>query len=431
MNEAKNNYLEGGLALRVFGCFAAAYLLSYCFRSINAVIAPALMNDLALSNSDLGLLSSAYFVTFSCLQLPLGIWLDRYGSRRTEAVLLLFAAVGAVIFATSTSLTGLWIGRSLIGVGVSACLMAPLTAFRRWYAPARQPQMASWMLFAGTTGALSSTVPVTMAMPHIGWRGVFLVMATLILIVAACIFFVMRPAEQQIPPEHASGKKSGGPGYREIFKDPYFQRLALLGCVCNGNFVAMQTLWLGPWLVNVQGLTTARSAQVLFLFNLALMAGYLGMAWWAPKMVARTPGARGFPVTKVLTIGMCGSLATQAAILLVNGESAWLLWILLALCAPTVTLAQTQISTTFPAAVVGRANSAYNMTIFVMAFFVQWGVGMVIDAFRSHGWTQSQAMHAALAVCLGIQALAVLKFAVHRSRSHSVAVSSEATPQRK
>ncbi len=430
MNERKQ-FLGGGLALRVFACFAAAYLLSYCFRSINAVIAPALLNDLALSNADLGLLSSAYFVTFACLQLPLGIWLDKYGSRRTEAVLLLFAAVGAAIFASSTSLTGLWIGRSLIGVGVSACLMAPLTAFRRWYAPARQSQLASWMLFAGTAGALSSTVPVTLAMPHIGWRGVFWVMSALILLVAACIFFMMKPADRQIPPVHAAARQAGAPGYREIFKDGYFQRLALLGSVCNGNFVAMQTLWIGPWLVNVQGFTPARSSQVLFLFNLALMTGYLGMAWWAPRMVARAPGQRGFPVTRVLTVGMCASLATQAGILLVSGDSAWLLWILLALCAPTVTLAQTQVSITFPTVLAGRANSAYNMTIFVFAFVVQWGVGMAIDLFRAHGWSQSEAMHAALGMCLAIQAIAVLSFAMHRSRSHSVAVSSEATPQQK
>lgn len=65
--------------MRVVMVFAAAYFLSYAFRAINAVIAPALMADLQLSNADLGLLSSAYFVGFACLQLPLGVWLDKYG----------------------------------------------------------------------------------------------------------------------------------------------------------------------------------------------------------------------------------------------------------------------------------------------------------------------------------------------------------------
>jgi len=50
-------YLEGKVGHRVVLIFAAAYVLSYAFRAINAVIAPALMEDLQLSNADLGLLT--------------------------------------------------------------------------------------------------------------------------------------------------------------------------------------------------------------------------------------------------------------------------------------------------------------------------------------------------------------------------------------
>ena len=135
------HYLHGRLGMRVVMVFAAAYFLSYAFRAINAVIAPALMADLQLSNADLGLLSSAYFAGFACLQLPLGVWLDKYGPRRTESALLAFAALGAAIFASSDTLLGVWIGRALIGVGVSACLMAAFKAFRVWYPPERQSQL--------------------------------------------------------------------------------------------------------------------------------------------------------------------------------------------------------------------------------------------------------------------------------------------------
>ena len=157
--EAISGTLRGMLAARVFLCFALGYLLSYGLRSINAVIAPALMQEMALSNADMGLLSSAYFVAFGSLQLPLGIWLDKYGPRRTEAALLVVAAIGAMVFAMSDKLVGLWIGRALIGIGVSACLMAAFKAYRLWFAPEQQSQLASWMLVAGTAGALTATVP--------------------------------------------------------------------------------------------------------------------------------------------------------------------------------------------------------------------------------------------------------------------------------
>jgi MFS family permease len=248
------HYLQGRLAIRVVLVFGGAYFLSYAFRAINAVIAPALTADLQLSNADLGLLSSAYFVGFASLQLPLGVWLDKYGPRRTEAALLVFAALGAAIFATSNTLAGLWTGRALIGVGVSACLMAPYKAYRSWYAPERQSQLASWMLVLGTAGALATTVPVAELMPFIGWRGVFWLMSALIVIATVTLFFRLRDVERErmpftVTPSSAPDALS----YKAIFTHPYFRRMALLGSVHQGGFMAVQTLWAGPWMTQCWG----------------------------------------------------------------------------------------------------------------------------------------------------------------------------------
>ena len=79
--------------LRVFLPFALGYFLSYLYRVVNAVMAPDLVTEIGLDAAQLGLLTSAYFLTFGIFQLPLGMLLDRFGPRRTEAVLLLFAAL--------------------------------------------------------------------------------------------------------------------------------------------------------------------------------------------------------------------------------------------------------------------------------------------------------------------------------------------------
>ena len=81
--------------LRVFIPFALGYFLSYVFRTVNAVIAPDLVRDIRVDPASLSLLTSAYFLSFAAFQLPLGVLLDRYGPRRVEATLLLFAAAGA------------------------------------------------------------------------------------------------------------------------------------------------------------------------------------------------------------------------------------------------------------------------------------------------------------------------------------------------
>lgn len=402
--------LRGALAARVFACFAAGYLLSYALRAINAVIAPSLTAELGLSNADLGLLSSAYFVAFGCMQLPLGIWLDKYGARRTEAALLLCAAAGAAVFATSTSLAGLWLGRALIGVGVSACLMAAFKAYRLWFAPERQSQLASWMLVAGTAGALSATVPVTMALPLLGWRGIFWVVAGLLLLVAAAIFFLLRGVEQRFGQALPAAAPGADGGYRRIFGSAYFWRMGVLGLANHGIFFALQTLWAGPWLMTVLGKTQQQTGNILFVFNLVLLLAYLALGWAAPRLVAR-----GWNTHRLIGIGIAGMLLAQGAMLTTSAPLAWLLWLPLAMCVPVTTLVQSNVALAFPAALAGRANSAYNLQLFIGAFATQWGFGILVDAFKRHGAAPADAFRMTLAIVIAVQAVAWLSFLFSRA----------------
>ena len=140
------------LLWRVLLPFACGYFLSYVYRTVNAVIAPDLVASLGLSASDLGLLTSVYFLTFALFQLPLGILLDRFGPRRVEAVLLLFAALGALLFGLSAGRDSLIAGRGLIGLGVSACLMAGFKAFVMWFPASRLPVVNGALMAAGGWG---------------------------------------------------------------------------------------------------------------------------------------------------------------------------------------------------------------------------------------------------------------------------------------
>ena len=173
--------------LRIYFAFAAGYLLSYLFRTVNAVISPELSRDLALNSSSLGLLTSAYFLAFGAAQLPVGMLLDRYGPRRVEPVLLGVAAVGALLFAYAESLPGLAFARAVIGLGVCACLMAPLKAIATWFPRERHASLSGWIMVAGGLGALAATTPLELALRNISWRGIFVVLAALTFVVAALI----------------------------------------------------------------------------------------------------------------------------------------------------------------------------------------------------------------------------------------------------
>lgn len=400
--------LRGASALRVFLCFALGYFLSYALRSINAVIAPALMAELGLSNADLGLLSSAYFMAFGCMQLPLGVWLDKYGARRTESALLLCAALGAIVFATGTSLAALWCGRALIGIGVSACLMASLKGYRQWFALEQQSQLAIWMLVAGTFGAMAATVPVSMTLPLIGWRGVFWIVAALLTLASAAIFFLLREVERE--GMQLAAPAASNAGYSTIFRSPYFWRLGLLGLINHGIFSALQTLWAGPWLTNVLGKTQAEAGEILFIFNFVMLLAYLGAGWVAPRLVAR-----GVDMHKVIGAGMAGMLLMQAAMVFTSAPASWLLWLGLAVFVPVVMLVQSHAGLAFPAALAGRANSAYNLQLFVGAFAAQWGFGLAVDAFKHAGVSTAEAFRMTLACAIVLQAGALIYFALSRA----------------
>jgi MFS family permease len=366
-----SNFLQGSVAIRVFLCFAFGYALSFALRTVNAVIAPDLVAEFGLSNAQLGALSSAYFFSFALMQLPLGIWLDRFGSRKTHAGLLCVAALGCACFGLSQETWMLWVGRALIGMGVSGALMASFRAFRFWYPAEQQSQLASWMLVAGSMGALASTLPVQWALPVMGWRGLFNLIAVLLIIASTLIFFLL-PTE---PASQSSTTENPWAGYITVFKDRYFWRFAAPGIGMQASFVAFQSLWAGPWLIQVLGMSADESAQTLLVLNFFLMMVYWLLGWASPQLAAK-----GWTPLRMASVGGLVMLIAQTGMVFMHGPWAWTLWLLLGLGSTTFMLTQTHVNQNFPPHLAGRAFTAYNLLLFAGMFLVQWLFGVLIDA---------------------------------------------------
>ena len=178
------------LWLKLFLPFAAGYFLSYLYRTVNAVLGPVIARELTLGDNALGLLTSTYFLAFGAAQLPLGMLLDRFGPRRVEAGLLVIAAAGALVFGLSDSLGGLATGRALIGLGVSACLMASIKAISQWYTPDRLASMTGWIMASGGLGALVAAKPLELTLGFATWQQVVFALAGITLAVAALLWLL-------------------------------------------------------------------------------------------------------------------------------------------------------------------------------------------------------------------------------------------------
>jgi MFS family permease len=359
---------------RVYAAFAAGYLMSYLFRVVTAVISPELTRDLALQPASLGLLTSVYFVAFAAMQVPAGILLDRYGPRRVEPVLLTIAAFGSFAFAAADGLAELTVARAMIGAGVSVALMAPLKGFAVWYPPHRQASLSGWVMVAGGAGALVATLPVEFALRHVDWRTLFLVFGAITLAVAALIAWrvpdLPRVAE---PPSLAHQLR----GVRTVFADRRFWWIVPVGALGMGTFMAIQGLWSVPWMMEVEGRTRAEAAGVLLLMSMMTLAGYLGLG-----LLAGPLAKRGFSSCHVFVTGWTINLVGIAAIVMrIPGE--WIWWSLYGFGAAANILAFTVLNETFPSTLVGRANTAVNLTMFSGSFAAQWGIGVAADAARA------------------------------------------------
>lgn len=383
-------YVSGSLAVRMFVVFAAAYIMSYAFRAINAVIAQPLVQELGLSAGQLGFLASAYFLSFALMQLPVGVMLDRYGPRRVEAVLIGFAALGALLFAVADSYMVLWLGRALIGVGVSACLMAAVKAYSLYFRPHMQASLSSWMLVAGSLGALTVTTPVEAALPTLGWRGVFGVAAVLCVLAGLALWFAL-PA--LFKPQKTQSVADMAQGYRAIYAHPHFWRVAPLAMITQGGFMAFHGLWVGPWFTNVIGVTNAQAAQNMFWISAVLMAGYLGLGF-----VTRLVSKAGGDEDRIMLVGMGLSLAVFAVQIFQGAESSLWGWLLHALLIASGIMTYSTCNKPFPKKLTGRSSTALNLLIFVGAFSIQWGIGVGIDLFVALGLTSTDAFRLSLAV---------------------------------
>ena len=390
------------LWFRLVPAYAAGYFLSYGLRSVNAVIAPELMQEMGISASGLGLLTSAYFLAFGLFQLPLGLLLDRFGPRRVEAVLLLVAAVGSALFAMGSSLQALALGRALIGLGVSACLMASFKAFSQWFPSERLPSLTATIMVAGGLGALTASVPVATALPLIGWRGVFWLVA--VLLVLASGFLMTVPDHKAHAERETLGQQIRSLG--QIYGNRVFWRFAPQGCVIVGGFMAIQGLWAVPWLMEVNGATRGDAAGVLFLMSLAMLVGFLFVATCSTRLARR-----GITPMVLLRVGMGLALVAELAILLGLAEPGWL-WPLLGVSFSLGNIAYSQLTAAFPVSLSGRVNTALNLLVFVGAFGLQWGIGAAVDGFVASGLGRADAFRAALGSLLVAQVLAFLWFLV-------------------
>ena len=357
-------------SILIFCVFAFGFFISNLLRSITATLTPVLSSEFDLTAGNLGLLAGGYFLGFSLMQIPAGFLLDKYGPKKVVAYFLLIALVSTISFAFAKSFTGLLISRFFIGVGVAACLMGPLTGYRVWFEEKYQQRSNSWMLMVASFGFVISTLPVQILLPMIGWRSIFLLISILILVSVILIFLFIPSWNNKV--ESKPNQKKGL--LSEVWKNKFFISLMPLAFFNYGGVQAIQTLWAGPWMLNVTGYSPLDSATGLFWINITMLFSFMAWGYILPKL-----SSFGIDSIRIVKFGLPLSYLVLFIIIIMGQKAGATMFTVFILSSIVLSLTQPAVALSFPQHLAGKSLTSFNVFIHSGTFFVQWGIGVVID----------------------------------------------------
>lgn len=255
----------------------AVTCLSQFYRVSNSVIAPELARDLDLSPRQLGWAGSAFFFALFAVQVPVGLWFDRYGARRTVAALSLFAVAGAVWIATARDATDLIGGRIVVGIGCAASFMSVVFLCSRWCATAKLATTLSWVFAASNIGTLAAATPLAWIAATVGWRNGFLGLATVTVLVAGCFYAFVRdrPPNSLAPAARRESLGEIVKGLLDVWTTPGLGRVLAMHFFAYATMLTVLGVWGGPYLYDVHGLDAVQRGNVLLVMGAAQILGIL------------------------------------------------------------------------------------------------------------------------------------------------------------
>ncbi len=357
-----------------------AYVLSFFQRFAPAGIAPDLMVAFNTTASSLGVLAATYFYVYTVMQVPTGILVDTLGPRR---ILLLGGGVGGVgslLFGMAPSLEMALLGRTLIGLGVSVTFIAMLKIIAVWFEERRFATLVGLSMLIGNLGSVLAGAPLSWLAQATGWRGVFIGLAGVSLVLGAACWLLVRDR-----PESASAA-ADNPAHK-----PRFDRTVVLSSlwlvlknrdtwpavavnfgIC-GSFFAFAGLWATPFLTQVHGLTRNVAANHVSLYFAGFALGCVFIGTLSDRLGKRKPVLVASSHLFALIWWVWLSGVTLPLVV------SYTLFVLMGVSTASFTLTWACAKEVNPPLLSGMSTSVTNMGGFLAAAILQPLVGWVMD----------------------------------------------------
>lgn len=394
----------------IFATLALMYILAYFYRVSLAVVAGDISRELNLTPAQLGTLSGVMFYVYAAAQIPLGPMIDRLGSRVVISGCGVLTTLGGILFSQADTLAVAMIARMLIGVGTASVLMATFTLFSHWFSKQEFGRVSGFMVAIGNLGNLAGTAPLALAVGAIGWRNSFLVVGVAQAVVTLLVFTKVqdRPVLGRVHEEDCSiPKTTMVAAWGEIFGTRDFWFLGVLAFSWYGNYLALQALWGGPYLMDVMHLSRRAAGSMLMFTSIGFIVG---------SSLIDTVARRFFrSYKKTLLAGQLGLL------LLMTGFLGWAetmpqpllaaLFFAIGLAVSSGVMIYPIIRSMFPVGIVGTALTSLNFYVLMGAAVTQQVMGIIVGSYGdTTGNLSAGALHAAFMFPIAGLALSIVLY---------------------
>lgn len=394
----------------IFATLALMYILVYFYRVSLAVVAGDLSRELHLTPVQLGSLSGVLFYTYAAAQIPLGPMIDRLGSRVVISGCGVLTTLGGILFSQAETLEGAMIARVLIGVGTASVLMATFTLFSHWFGKEEFGRVSGFMVALGNLGNLAATAPLALAVGAFGWRHSFLVVGALQAAVTLLVYGRVQDRPDAAPAHDAqvsSPKTAMTAAWGEILGSRDFWLLGVISFSWYGNYLALQALWGGPYLMEVLHLSRAGAGSMLMFTSVGFIAG---------SSVVDSVARRFFrSYKKTLLAGQLALLLFMSAFLgwaeMIPPPLLAGLFFVVGLAVSSGVMIYPIIRSMFRVGIVGTALTSLNFYVLMGAAVTQQVMGVIVGSYGgTGGGISAGALHTAFMFPIAGLALSIVLY---------------------
>ncbi|MGJ5805577.1 MFS transporter [Streptomyces europaeiscabiei] len=368
----------GRRALAVWGVGVSVYFVAVIFRTSLGVAGLDAADRFQVGASALSTFSILQLLVYAGMQIPVGLLVDRLGTKKVLTLGILLFTAGQIGFALSPSYGTALASRALLGCGDAMTFISVLRLGSRWFPARRGPMVAQMAGLVGMAGNLVSTLLLARLLHGVGWTMAFAgsSVAGLVVLVLTLLFLKDHPEGHEPEPFPHHGAAYARRQIAASWREPGTRLGMWVHFTTQFPAMVFLLLWGLPFLVQAQGLSRGTAGELLTLVVLSNMV--VGLAYG--QIVARHHAAR-LPLA-LGTVLM--TAAVWATVILYPGEHApmWLLVVLCAVlgaCGPASMLGFDFARPANPPERQGTASGITNMGGFVASMTTLFAVGVLLD----------------------------------------------------